>query len=301
MIADLVILSLKNLFRRKIRSFLTALGVIIGISSVVCFYTVGKGMEKSIEELLSKMGKDKLIIFPGKKSILMGTLFMGKSFSENEVKKIEKLPDVEVAIPFTYFSTIVCYKKECFGGIVNGVPVDTAEKLGEIGYELEEGRTFKKTDKGKCLAILGYLLAKKAFSEEIKVGDKIKNGKEECKVIGIFKPTGSRFDDFSVTIPFSTVKEKFRIKEIKTIIVKAKNIEKAKKEIERTLKKTRGEDFTIMTMGQLMEYAQQTLGLISLIVTAIAAISIIVSGIGIMNTMYMAVTERIKEIGLLKA
>ena len=301
MLYDLIFLALKNLQRRKLRAWLTTLGVVIGIASVVSLITIGTGMEKAVAESFAKMGKDKLMIFPGKLAgSVPGTLFMGKPFTLEDANRIEKLPDVKVAVPIMFTLSTAVYHGEKYPVVVYGLPPEKMSKMGGMGYSLYAGRLLRKRDEHAC--IIGYKLAKDVFSDEIKVGSKLKIGDFSCKVVGIWEPTGSRMDDYAVFVPINVLKNDFHINSVRLIIVQAKDVDRAINEIKRYLKRKRGqEDFSIMTTGQLLAQAKIVLGVISLVVVAIASISLIVSAIGIMNTMYMAVTERTKEIGILKA
>jgi len=297
-ILDIFLLSIKNLSRRKIRSWLTILGVIIGISTIVALLSLSLGLENSIRTILDRLGRDTLYIYPDS-----GMYFgiSSKPFDKSIVYLIEGLDSVEIAIPLSYYSTAVMYKEEVKPSTLVGIPVDKAAYMSNMGFEIEDGRGFTSSDNGKCNLILGNLIAKRAFKEEIVVGDSVIINGINCKVIGILKSTGSRYNDMSIVVPMKTMEEKFGYNYIDVIFVKAKDVDQAKEDIERILEKKRGKDFTVMTAEQTFQYFKQILGIVSTVIVAIAAVSLVVSSISIMNTMYMSILERFKEIGLLKA
>jgi len=297
-IVDLFLLAIKNLSRRKIRSWLTILGVIVGISTVVALSSLSLGLENSIKEILDRLGKDTLYVYPGSRIFFADSR---ESFDKNVVHLIEELDSVEFVIPLSEFSAIIEYQGKYRPSYIIGIPIEKAAYIRSMGFEIDEGRSFVSSDKGKCNVILGNLLSKKAFNEEIAVGKTILINGIKCKVIGILKPTGSRTTDLIIVIPSETLKEKFNYDDIDFIFVKARDLEKAKEDIERVLERKMDKDFTIMTSEQTFQYFKQMLGIVSLIAIAIASVSLIVSAIGIMNTMYMSILERVKEIGLLKA
>ncbi len=307
MIKEFFKLAIKNISRRKIRSFLTILGILIGMCAVVTLILIGEGANKRVESIFEKMGKDKITVFPGK---LGGTMGMGTSASfsiltKKDVNAIRKVPNIESVVPLFFRYTSIEFENEKFYLPVTGVGGDIKEVLQVFqGFDLLEGRYVRESEKGKC--VIGYGVAKNLFKKEISIGDKLIINGKPFKVVGILEQIGSRMDDYSVIIPLDEARNLFNEEEeVSLIFAKVSNeqiIDNTVEEIKKKLKKLRGEeDFTVLTQKQLLEKISSVLGIFQFILVSVAAVSLIVGSVGIMNSMYTSVMERTRDIGTMKA
>ena len=195
---------------------------------------------------------------------------------------------------------------------ITGFSFETQNLINEAqNYKIDVGRDLKPGDKYK--AVIGTGLANlKDFKKPLEVGDKIKIGKAEQEVIivGILKKIGNPYDDGTVVLPLDTAQEILGIKDsydmITVQIKEGEDVDQVAEETKTRLRKDRGlkegeEDFRVQTAEQLAETFNNIFGIIQAVFIGIAAISLVVGGIGIMNTMYTAVLERTREIGIMKA
>ncbi len=309
MIKDYFVIPWKEIKRRKIRSWLTLIGVFIGIAAIVSLITLGQGLENAIDKQFQSLGKDKLFVLPKG-----GVWGMGSSnlLTEDDLEIIQSNSGVKLATGLNQgfarfeFNDLIHY------GFVSGISTDPDERSlvwDAQTYGLQEGRLPRKGDKYKVL--LGYDHTQtNLFEKRVELGNKITIHGKELKVIGFLEKIGSPPDDQAAIIPIETYEELFSTKDEFNFIIAQSKLgedpidvaEDIKKELRKDHDVEEGkEDFDIQTPEQFAESFAIVLDIIQIVLIGIAGISLLVGGIGIMNTMYTSVLQRTKEIGVMKA
>jgi putative ABC transport system permease protein len=298
-------LSFDSLKHRKVSFGLTILGITIGIAAIVGLISVGEGLKTAISQQLEQFGADKIMIVPSFSGSLVGSALLGEPLSDEDVKTVERVSGVEMAVGILVKTLPVEYRDEIETTFVSGLPAKESEKFfSEIqSFRLDEGRYFASNE--ESVAVLGWKAANDVFERKVGIGDSIKIKGEKLKVIGILKSIGNPTDDKSVILPLDTLRKITGNRdELTMILAKAdvSRINSIASSIERKLNRKYGKNtFMAITSEQIMERVGSIFSILSFILGGIASIALIVAGVGVSNTMLTSVIERTREIGIMKA
>ena len=301
--------------RNKMRAFLTMLGIIIGISSVIAMVSLGQSSSQSINNQISSMGTNLIMVMRG--NMRRGGVSMGNTNMQTlTVKDVEAIRtqarNVSVVSPVVSASgQLVNGSKNWVGSIQGG----NSDLLSIRMYKLASGINFTEDDvrNSAKVCVVGKTVVNNLFETgENTIGKMIRFNKIPMKIIGVLESRGQnqwgQDQDDIVVMPYTTVMKRIlAITYIHQIVASARSesvADAATDEIEAILQTThklkvgQDNDFEVRTQAEMLEMMTSVTGFLTVLLAAIASISLIVGGIGIMNIMYVTVTERIKEIGL---
>ncbi len=309
-------MAMNSLKVNKLRSALTSLGIIIGVSAVIIMLAIGQGASKKVQENMESMGSNMLTIRSA--SVKTGGVSQGMgsrpSLTTKDAIAIQKNVDgVDSVAPVSSESKQVMYGNQNWSTTVYGT---TPQYLYIKNYEVELGRSFTMEDvkNSAKVALIGSTVATEVFGDVSPINKILRVGNVPFKVLGVLKTKGSTgpFDeDDLIFIPITTAQKKlFGVSfpgTVKMIVVKgvdADTLNDVEKEVEgflayrHNIGKNQTNDFEIRNSAEFQEKMKSTVNTFAILLASIASVSLLVGGIGIMNIMLVSVTERTKEIGI---
>ena len=312
MVWNSFLLALREIRRNVMRSLLTMLGIVIGVAAVIAMVTIGGGATAQVSADIEKLGSNLLVIRIGQHRGPGGSSASASPFDAKDVQAISRqIPNIAAIAPSASSSGTIIFGNQNWSTTVTG----TDNGFFRVrDWSLETGRQFTENElrSGKAVCILGATVRKKFFGTQDPTGSKIRIEKIPCQVIGVLSSKGqSGFgtdqDDLAL-IPLRTFQRRIagnqNIGIIQVSVEKGASTEKAAGDIagllreRRRISASKDDDFHIADMKEIAETLTGTTRVLTALLGAVAAVSLLVGGIGIMNIMLVSVTERTREIGI---
>ena len=314
-IINLFNIAIRALGNNKIRAFLTMLGIIIGVASVIAMLAIGEGSKASINQQISEMGSNMIMTYPGEASrggVKQDASAMQTLKIEDYESLLENAEYLSSVSPVVATSGQYIYGANNYPSSITGVSIDY---LSIRQLNIEEGDMFTETDirTSAKVCVIGKTIKDNLFPDgEDPIGKVIRFKKIPFKVIGVLREKGYNSmgmdQDAIVLAPYTSIMKRVLavtyLNQIYASAIDEKQTEKATAEIEvilrdnHKIKEDEENDFNIRTQQELASMMNTTSSLMTTLLACIASISLLVGGIGVMNIMYVSVTERTKEIGL---
>ena len=310
MLWNTLLLSLRAITRNVLRSFLTILGVVIGVAAVITMVTLGKGATRSVSDQISSMGSNLLMLRPGQR--FGPTADAAPNFKLADVEAIRtQITSIDAVAPVASLSVTAVYQARNWSTIVNG---STNDYFRAGNWEIVSGREFSETEErsGRAVCVIGETVRSNLFGTQNPVGSDIRIKQFSCEVVGLLKAKGQSAmgsdQDDTVIMPLRTVQRRLTgtqdVSRLTVAVREGASIDAAKEQLvllmreRRNIAENEDDNFRVMDTRQIAETLSGTTKVMTGLLGAVAAVSLLVGGIGIMNIMLVSVTERTREIGI---
>ena len=311
MLFETVTLAFRTILRNKLRSFLTVLGVVIGVAAVIAMVTVGQGSSAQVAANVASLGSNVLVLRPGKLQMGPGPRSNSRPFSLRDAEAVAALPVIAAAAPQLSSSVTAVAGAQNRSTTVTGTNADWLE-VGNWG--LASGRAFTPAEEkaGAAVCVMGESLRAALFGAADPVGQVLRLRQVSCQVIGLLEAKGAgtfgQDQDDIVVMPIRAVQRRLEgrddVTSIQVSLPDSVTTARATREIETLLRQRRRiglgaeDDFSVTDMKELASMLNSVNAVLTGLLSSVAAVSLLVGGIGIMNIMLVSVTERTREIGI---
>ncbi len=311
MLLNTILLAVRDIKRNVMRSVLTILGIIIGVAAVITLVTIGNGTTAQVTEQIASMGTNMLLLIPGKRQG-PGQLSNSSPFDIADAEAIgREIDHIAAVAPSCMQAVTAVLGNENWMTTVTG---STNAFFHVRNWPVQSGRQFEEAElrTGKSVCILGATVVKKLFGSQDPIGTKIRLGTMSCQVVGVLEAKGQSTmgsdQDDMVLLPLHTAQRRITGKKdiplIQISVQDGFSTETVQRDMENLMRKRRhiasneDDNFSVLDMKELTKMLTGTTQILTALLSAVAAVSLLVGGIGIMNIMLVSVTERTREIGI---